>query len=638
MSSGRFLGQVRRYKRLLLLLVCAILAGLLLHSSVYDESRPRSINSKSVQGPFSKTNNNIDVHRVGGGIGDVIDAKHVKIKTPADTMSDNKLSLERNKRTTLKKRLFDNVENRHILTSNMRSLYHIPNFNSPDQKKDPDLVHNTGVQRGFVLVDSSQFLRSDLAPNTVHYVWCGRRVFQFKHYLSVLSVIKYIQPDVIIMHYYAKPEVDIKRYNQWIWELTHEFPFLTFKRIRSGQQDVCLNQGTRDRYVYDLLRASGGIYVEEHTILSEFPFKFRQYDLFSSVMSQGGFLVVKPGVLRGQRIEMTFHDERLSAGHSPCATYTEFNANSMQYSCVANDGNYFPKDIWTLHNAFGRLARKIMYDSEVLPKPAPTYDSLVPNIAHMVWTGGGQMDFLFYLSVLSVLHVLKAEVLYIHGDQPPTGAFWESVKDNPRIVHVHRDKPETIYQNAVKSPQHISDIWRVDFMVKYGGIYCDVDTIWVQPLNPVLRGYDAVASYDWVYWDPPYPDIINFGVTLGKRGATFWHLFQRSMQYFRQESWGFNGLRQPYKVYEKYPALLKVDERLQVICFNFRCHPTWNKNYHNESIDHLNTPFDWRKDTFSVHWTAPVPKELRSIEALSSSKTMFADIGRYVLQQAGLWK
>ena len=32
-------------------------------------------------------------------------------------------------------------------------------------------------------------------PNTVHYVWCGERCFQFNHYLSMKSVLKEIKPD-----------------------------------------------------------------------------------------------------------------------------------------------------------------------------------------------------------------------------------------------------------------------------------------------------------------------------------------------------------------------------------------------------------------------------------------------------------
>ena len=83
-----------------------------------------------------------------------------------------------------------------------------------------------------------------------------------------------------------------------------------------------------------------------------------------------------------------------------------------------------------------------------------------------------------------------------------------------------------MYGQTVNDVKHMTDVWRVDFMIKYGGIYVDTDAVFVRPLDRDIRGYDAVGSYDWPYWNHPFPDIINFGVALGKRNASFWHKFQ----------------------------------------------------------------------------------------------------------------
>ena len=83
-----------------------------------------------------------------------------------------------------------------------------------------------------------------------------------------------------------------------------------------------------------------------------------------------------------------------------------------------------------------------------------------------------------------------------------------------------------VYGTAVNVLSHMTDVWRVDFMIKYGGIYVDTDVVFVRPLDRQIRGYDAVGSYDWTYWNHPFPDTINFGVALGKRNAPYWHKFQ----------------------------------------------------------------------------------------------------------------
>jgi len=104
------------------------------------------------------------------------------------------------------------------------------------------------------------------------------------------------------------------------------------------------------------------------------------------------------------------------------------------------------------------------------------------------------------------------------------------------------------------------------------------------------------------------------------------------------EDWSWNGLRQPYRIQERHPELVLIDPHLQVICYLARCHPTWWPNYHNESIDHLNSPSitDWRKDAFAFHWTLPTPYELQNYTTLLTTNSIFSEIGKYVLEQAGV--
>lgn len=130
-----------------------------------------------------------------------------------------------------------------------------------------------------------------------------------------------------------------------------------------------------------------------------------------------------------------------------------------------------------------------------------------------------------------------------------------------------------VYGATVNGRSHMSDVWRVEFMIRYGGIYSDVDAIFLRPPGRELRGYDAVASYD-ILSEPsaPFPDIINFGVSLGKRNAPFWRRFQSTMKYFRANEHVFNGLQQPYKVKERYPELLHIDSHLQVRVDSFINH------------------------------------------------------------------
>ena len=67
--------------------------------------------------------------------------------------------------------------------------------------------------------------------------------------------------------------------------------------------------------------------------------------------------------------------------------------------------------------------------------------------------------------------------------------------------------------------------------------------------------------------------------------------------------WYYNGLMMPYKLYEQYPELVKIERKLQVICFNFKCHPVFLPGYHDENIHHLNgANFDWKEVRVFYWW------------------------------------
>jgi len=118
---------------------------------------------------------------------------------------------------------------------------------------------------------------------------------------------------------------------------------------------------------------------------------------------------------------------------------------------VTGDGfeRFYPMDIWEREDAFGRLARRLFYGTETIRRPAPTPGDLVPNLAHMIWVGGGRMNYVFYLSVLSLLYVAGVDVVYIHGNMPPTGPLWEEIMTIPqtrdRVKFITRTLPLKVF-------------------------------------------------------------------------------------------------------------------------------------------------------------------------------------------------
>jgi len=113
------------------------------------------------------------------------------------------------------------------------------------------------------------------------------------------------------------------------------------------------------------------------------------------------------------------------------------------------------------------------------------------------------------------------------------------------------------------------------------------------------------------------------------------------MKWFRADDFSWNGLRQPYRVMERNPHLVYLDPHLQVICYWGYCHPTWWPNYHDSSVNHLNPPpgiaaLDWRRDAFAFHFTYPVPWVFRSPKSVLNGDSLYAEIGKMILEAADM--
>ena len=247
---------------------------------------------------------------------------------------------------------------------------------------------------------------------------------------------------------------------QWLDELKHDYPWLYLDQISGSLSDYCApNAGSelRLRILSELLGAEGGIYVGSSTWILNFPPSFRAVDLDVGLDSDAmeGYMIVRAGVVSATTTvaDLLRGRPHRSRRRSACGRihhiYHRPDLVNHTGAClvVSGDGfdRFYPMDIWELDDAFGRLARRLFYGTETIRRPVPSSGDLVPNLGHMIWVGGGRMSYVFYLSVLSLLYVAGVDVVYIHGNIPPTGPLWEEIRTLPqtrdRVKFITRTLP-----------------------------------------------------------------------------------------------------------------------------------------------------------------------------------------------------
>jgi len=277
---------------------------------------------------------------------------------------------------------------------------------------------------------------------TVFYVWCGRRPFEFRNYLSVRSVMRTLRPDTVWFYYESEPVVDGKLYNTWWHELIDDVPFFHRRSLLGvvGGRDACDGPGRPSvDFVHALVTSRGGTFVDESTLV------------VARLPDDGVTVAIEIGEESNVRLQLLKADRGISCSAvslnsslrwSPptvwvleCPSDSKL-ADANSTFCIRVARSLYPKDIWTLDGDLGRIVRREFYGLPDVVTPAPSFDRLAPNIGHVIWVGGGKMNFLFFLCVLSLLHVAKVDVVYVHGDQPPTGIYWDMLVNSRQKVQL----------------------------------------------------------------------------------------------------------------------------------------------------------------------------------------------------------
>ena len=414
----------------------------------------------------------------------------------------------------------------------------------------------------------SNIVRNSLdlgVPPIVHITWCEEGSVKYTHYLSLLAAFKILKPSVLNLHMVTLPYKDVDGYYQFLDDLKRDLPPLLIRQMQDKQ--ICYgNSQQKLKSILALIGHEGGIALNAEVILV--PTASISSRLLTGKLSIGQSSVTKEPLavfLQANAYRSSSQTDQLISSSTlfDCSEVKKFSISSTTV-CVSVKREIFPKTIFQGSQDLEYLLRWVGYGSaaELVPKPASV--EIVPNIVHYVWLGKRKLKFFAYLSILSSLHVLKAEAVYVHGDEEPLGELWQEVKLNPNVKFILRKFPTSVFgQPIVKFASHASDYLRGDLLLRYGGVYADWDVIFLKEMPSLMRRYNTTANVDWPKTGA-FPDVFNLGVLVAAPGAPFLRHFLESYRWYLDAHWSYNAIHMPYKVYEKIPWSLNVDRHLQV--------------------------------------------------------------------------
>ena len=250
------------------------------------------------------------------------------------------------------------------------------------------------------------------------------------------------------------------------------------------------------------------------------------------------------------------------------------------------------------------------------PAKIPHLKYKIPNIVHFCWYGAPAFRFHHYISFLSVLKKLRPAKIYFWHDAQPSGPYWKLLHQNVTNLSkllrmMPRERPSKIFGNRLNYIAHSSDIVRLEAILKFGGIYLDLDVI-------VLKSFDPLRVYDTVLGKERWNGLCN-GIILAKPNAKFIKLWLYSYRYYSKR-WDYNSIQFPLKLSRRLPGLLHIEE-------SSLHRPNWME------LQYLygNKQYDWSKN-YAIHLWFRFYRKEHDFGNIGQVNSTFGQIVRYILR------
>ncbi len=212
----------------------------------------------------------------------------------------------------------------------------------------------------------------------------------------------------------------------------------------------------------------------------------------------------------------------------------------------------------------------------------------VPRVFHFVFGLRPQKEpfhLSHYLAVASCAGVNRPEKILFHYHHEPWGPYWEATL--PLVTPVQVELPERVqnfdygFRNrgcARYRYAHLSDFIRLDALIEHGGVYADIDTIFVRELPerlfeaPLVLGREGDVVCQTT--GERRRSLCN-ALILAEPGAEFAKLWRDGMEQAFDGSWSNHSTLLPQRLAEIHPHLLHIEPER-----SFYAHPWTREGIH----------------------------------------------------------
>ena len=199
----------------------------------------------------------------------------------------------------------------------------------------------------------------------------------------------------------------------------------------------------------------------------------------------------------------------------------------------------------------------------------------IPNVFHFVFGLAPQtapMHVVHYLCLESCRRVYRPDAIHFHYRFEPHGEWWERIRPHLTLHRVPREPQggdprryaETeegrFIERAGWTYAHEADFIRLDILAAHGGVYADMDTLFVQPLPQRLFRHEFVIGEEAPLPGPDgvlRPSLCN-ALMLARPGAAFPVRWRSRMADAFDGTWSRHSCGEAARLWSELPDAVHV--------------------------------------------------------------------------------
>ena len=189
---------------------------------------------------------------------------------------------------------------------------------------------------------------------------------------------------------------------------------------------------------------------------------------------------------------------------------------------------------------------------------------MIPNEYHFVFGLLPQREpfhLLHYLCLASCIAVNRPRRVVVHCLHQPWGPLWDRILPRIEVARVPPGRLELPKRHkdtfiARFAYAHLADFVRLEILLQHGGIYADMDTLFVRPLPPHLFECPCVMGLERLDSSAPAASVggsMCNAFIMAEPGSAFIRLWLERMPAAFDGSWSAHSTFLPYALSREVP-------------------------------------------------------------------------------------